>query len=211
MILKYNFEESNNIKRLKKDFTLEIEELTFEKHNINIPEKFHIGVIFGNSGSGKSLLGMDLINQGYNFIENIDIKNKNEPVINLGEYNEVVNRFQAVGFNTIPQWILPFNKLSNGQKYRVAVAFNLNDFTIFDEFTSFIDRNTAISLSVSLSKYIRKNNLKNIILITPHHDIIDYLEPDWVYDTNEREFYKNELFFNEVKNPKEGFLEVEDK
>jgi len=211
MILKYNFEESNNIKRLKKDFTLDVEELTFEKHNINIPDNFHIGVIFGNSGSGKSLLGRDLIKQGHNFIENIDIKNKNEPVINLGEYNEIVNRFQAVGFNTIPQWILPFNKLSNGQKYRVAVAFNLNDYTIFDEFTSFIDRNTAISLSVSLSKYIRKNNLKNIILITPHHDIIDYLEPDWVYNTNEREFYKNELFFNEVKNPKEGFLEVEDK
>jgi len=211
MILKYNFKETDNIKKLKKDFTLDIDELTFEKHNINIPEKFHLGVIFGNSGSGKSLLGKDLIKKGYNFIENIDIENKDEPVINLGEYNEVVNKFQAVGFNTIPQWILPFKLLSNGQKYRVAVAFHLKDYTIFDEFTSFIDRNTAISLSVSLSKYIRKNNLKNIILITPHHDIIDYLEPDWVYDTNEREFYKNSLFYNEVKNPKEGFLEVEDK
>ena len=37
---------------------------------------------------------------------------------------------------------------------------------------------------MSLSKYVKNNGLENIVLSTCHHDILDWLEPDWVLDTD---------------------------
>ena len=52
-----------------------------------------------------------------------------------------------------------------------------------DEFTSVVDRTVAASCSVAISKYIRKKGLSKIILATCHYDVVDWLEPDWIFDT----------------------------
>ena len=64
------------------------------------------------------------------------------------------------------------------------MARKIKSNTVIDEYTSVVDRNVAKAASVSLSKYVKNNNLENIVLSTCHHDILDWLEPDWVLDTD---------------------------
>jgi SpoU rRNA methylase family enzyme len=60
------------------------------------------------------------------------------------------------------------------------------------EWTSVVDRTIAKVMSICLNKYAKKNN-KKIIVLSCHKDIIDWLEPDWVFDTDSKQFSKNEL------------------
>ena len=46
-----------------------------------------------------------------------------------------------------------------------------------------MDRNVAKSRSNDLQKYIRKEK-KQIILATCHYDILEWLQPAWIYDLN---------------------------
>jgi hypothetical protein len=63
---------------------------------------------------------------------------------------------------------------------------NTKDGVIFcDEFTSVVNRNCAKSLSFALQRYIRRNNLK-IILASCHFDIIEWLNPDWIFNLNKQ-------------------------
>ena len=64
---------------------------------------------------------------------------------------------------------------------------SLHDNAVIDEFTSVVNRECAISCSTSISKYIRNNDLKNIVFASCHDDIIEYLQPDWIYDTDKQE------------------------
>ena len=58
---------------------------------------------------------------------------------------------------------------------------------VIDEYTSVVDRNVAKAASVSLSRYIKSNDINNIVLSTCHRDILEWLEPDWVIDTDSGE------------------------
>ena len=51
-----------------------------------------------------------------------------------------------------------------------------------------MDRDVAKAASVSLSKYIKNNDIENVVISTCHHDILDWLEPDWVYNVDLQEF-----------------------
>jgi hypothetical protein len=62
--------------------------------------------------------------------------------------------------------------------------------SIIDEFTSVVDRQVAKATSISLSKYIKNNDVNNIILSTCHRDILEWLQPDWVIDTDTGEFHE---------------------
>ena len=52
---------------------------------------------------------------------------------------------------------------------------------IYDEFSSVVDRNVAKISANAISKSLRKYNRK-MIAASCHYDIIDWVEPDWVYD-----------------------------
>jgi ABC-type ATPase with predicted acetyltransferase domain len=93
-----------------------------------------------------------------------------------------------VGLNSIPSWYKPYAVLSNGERFRADLARKIEDGAVIDEFTSVVDRNVAKAASVALSKYIRKNNIKNVVLSTCHRDILEWLEPDWVIDTDLGEY-----------------------
>lgn len=67
------------------------------------------------------------------------------------------------------------------------MARKLKDNAVIDEFTSVVNRETAKSCSVALSKHIKKRGLKNIVLATCHDDILEWLDPDWVYNTDTKE------------------------
>lgn len=152
--------------------------------NITIPEKWNIGVIVGGSGTGKSSIAKELFGDKmvgqlkYSAASVID----DMPDIGV---NEITKMFYAVGFGSVPSWLKPYSVLSNGEKMRVDLARALleNDFVVFDEFTSVVDRQVAQTASIAVSKAVRRAD-KKFIAVSCHYDILDWLEPDWVFDTN---------------------------
>jgi len=145
----------------------------------NIPSKFSIGVIVGSSGSGKSTM---LKHFG---TEEKLIWEANKSIVSHFENpDEAINKLGSVGLNTVPSWYKPYDVLSNGEKFRADLARRIKSNSVIDEFTSVVDRNVAKAASVSMSRYVRKNNLENIVISTCHSDIVDWLEPDWVLNTD---------------------------
>lgn len=148
---------------------------------------WHIGIILGNSGSGKSTV-LKCLGEPKNALYD-DSKSIVSQFNNLTE-EEVCNLFSSVGLNSIPTYLNRPNQLSNGQKARLDLCYSIantpNDEIIYiDEFTSVVNRSCAKSMSYALQRYIRENN-KRIILASCHFDIIEWLQPDWVYNLNKQ-------------------------
>ena len=147
-----------------------------------VNEDYNIGLVVGSSGSGKSTL----LNQ----IRPIRQNTWNNDISIASHFrnpDEAIDKLSAVGLNSIPSWVKPYNALSNGEKFRADLAISLVDDAVIDEFTSVVDREVALACSVAVSKYIRKNNIKRIIFASCHRDIIDWLDPDWIFDTDSGE------------------------
>jgi ABC-type ATPase with predicted acetyltransferase domain len=150
----------------------------------NVPEDFNIGVIVGSSGSGKSTLLKEFGD------EKVVVWDKTKPIVShFNNPDDAINALSAVGLNTVPSWYKPYHVLSNGEKFRADLSRSIMDGAVIDEFTSVVDRNVAKAASVALSKYIKKNNIKNVVLCTCHDDILEWLEPDWVVNTDTGELY----------------------
>lgn len=163
---------------------------TFELPEFTSPDSFQIGLIVGSSGSGKS----QILRNHFNFEEKPLNWDDNKAVIShFGTPKEAFERVFAVGLSSIPTLCRPFHVLSNGERFRAEVARRLEHGAILDEFTSVVNRETAFSLSTSLSKYVRTKGLQKIVIASCHRDIIDWLEPDWVFDTDAKQFAFNEL------------------
>jgi ABC-type ATPase involved in cell division len=152
-----------------------------------LPKDYNIGLIVGSSGSGKSLLMNEL-----NELDRIVIGNTYNPFYAIAGHFESAEdareKLYAVGLNSIPKWRLPITALSNGEQHRAYIARNLYDGATVDEFTSTIDRDVAISLSVSVGRYLRAKNIKQVVFATCHRDIVAPLRPDWIIDTDAGEF-----------------------
>lgn len=146
------------------------------------PTDFQIGLIVGSSGSGKSTL----LKQ-FGEVERHDWDNNLCIASHFDNFEESSKKFGAVGLNSIPTWLKPYCVLSNGEKFRADMARSLHNNAVIDEFTSVVNRECAISCSSSISKYIRNNNLHNIVFASCHDDIIEYLQPDWIYNTDKKE------------------------
>jgi ABC-type ATPase with predicted acetyltransferase domain len=144
-----------------------------------LPSNFKIGVIVGSSGSGKSTL---LKNFG---IEESPIWEPDKSIVSHFENpDDAINKLGSVGLNSVPSWYKPYHVLSNGEKFRADLARKLKNGAVIDEFTSVVDRNVAKAASMSLARFVKNNNLENIVLSTCHRDILEWLEPDWVLDTD---------------------------
>jgi GNAT superfamily N-acetyltransferase len=148
----------------------------------DLPKDFGIGVIVGASGTGKSTL----------------LKSFGSPVSPVWNDGSIVSNFanaidaneklSAAGLMSVPEWVKPFSVLSNGQQFRANLARSLHNGAVIDEFTSVIDRNVAKAASTAMARYVRKNNVKGIVLATCHRDVLEYLEPDWIIDTDRGEW-----------------------
>lgn len=161
-----------------------------------LPENWKVGLIVGNSGSGKTSIAKHVFGEftktDWNekpLIENFDASIK---------MDDITFALGSVGFNSVPYWLKPFGILSNGEKARAELARMAleNDLVVYDEFTSLVDRDVAKSMANSVQKMFRKFN-KQLVAVTCHHDVLDWLIPDWVYDTDKKEFYCPK--FNEGK------------
>ena len=133
-----------------------------------------IGLIVGPSGSGKTTLLSD----------NYGITPDPEWYVTEAIVSQVSSdKLQAVGLNSIPSWCRPYHVLSNGEAFRARMAKSIGSDTSFDEFTSVVDRNVAKSCSYAIQRYIRKLQLTGVVFSTCHYDIAEWLQPDWIFDT----------------------------
>ena len=95
------------------------------------------------------------------------------------------------GFSEPPSWLKSYAVLSQGQKMRVDIAMALclpQSLVVFDEFTSTVDRTVAQIGSYAVGRAVRRHPGKQFIAVSCHFDILDWLEPDWVYNVDSCEF-----------------------
>lgn len=171
-----------------------------------IEEKlWSIGLIVGPSGSGKTTLAKEAFPE-FRFHEGFDWDNTKSVVDGFPEKvdtKSIVGIMNAVGFSSPPHWLKPFSHLSNGQKFRVELARSILENTsgvVFDEFTSVVDRDVAKIGCAAISKTIRKRETPPFVAVACHYDIIDWLDPDWVFDVGTQLFqWRCRRRFPEIK------------
>jgi GNAT superfamily N-acetyltransferase len=143
------------------------------------PEGFGIGLIVGPSGTGKST-----ILKQFGSEETITWDPELAVCSHFNNAVDARERLSAVGFNSIPAWMRPYHVLSTGEKFRADLARRLRDGAVIDEFTSVVDRNVAKSCANSIRRYVDQKNIKGLVFASCHYDIIEWLRPDWVFDTS---------------------------
>lgn len=181
-----DIDKTFRVNKIMSDFDLKLEHS--DEHfvgKITLPENWNIGVIVGPSGTGKTTIAKQLfddkfVHNEYNSKSVIDDMPRNCSI------EEISKMFYAVGFGSTPSWLKPYDVLSNGEKMRVDLANAMlkSDFCIFDEFTSVVDRNVAQTMCIATNKAIKKTN-KKFVAVSCHYDILDWLQPDWYFDTGQ--------------------------
>lgn len=176
--------------------SLEIHVPTIDMEELN-SLKWNIGLICGSSGSGKSTLLKE------------QFGNPSKPIYD--ERKAVISQFssltpedvcdilESVGLSSVPVWLRKPHELSVGEKARLDLCWQIvnsliNEDSILkvDEFTSTINREVAKSLAFALQRYIRKKN-KQAVISSCHFDIVEYLQPDWIFNLNKKVGDKVEL------------------
>ncbi len=167
-----------------------------------------IGLIVGPSGCGKStiarqLFGQDIID-GYEWPHDLSIVDAFPQELGV---REIAALLSSVGFSSPPAWLRPFRVLSNGEQFRVTLARALTESkgtVVIDEFSSVVDRTVARIGSAAVARTIRRRRQiarnsssatgsdekpiglgetsPRFVAVSCHYDIIDWLDPDWVYD-----------------------------
>lgn len=165
--------------------------------NIDVDgDDWQIGVIVGPSGSGKTSIGRLLFGGG-KICDLYAGWPKDRPIVDAiapdGDFDAVTGALANVGLGDVPSWLRPFHALSNGQQFRAGLARIMaqpEDGVIVDEFTSVVDRQIAKIGAMAFSKGWRRNRGKKAVLISCHYDILEWLQPDWAYDTGTGELKK---------------------
>ena len=150
----------------------------------NLPKEWNIGVVYGGSGTGKTTI---LKNYFKKEMDKSYFDNSKSLISNFDwlEPKDATFLLSAMGLSSVPTWLRPFNTLSNGEQYRANLAYIVgsakeNEVILIDEYTSVVDRDVAKAMSNALQKYIRRTN-KKIVLASCHFDIMEWLQPDWIY------------------------------
>lgn len=158
--------------------------VTIESNLEHIGNNWNIGVVYGGSGTGKTTI------LKHYFKKDIDKSNFDNSKFLISNFDwlepkEATFLLSAMGLSSVPTWLRPFSTLSNGEQYRANLAYIVgsakeNEVILIDEYTSVVDRDVAKAMSNALQKYIRRTN-KKIVLASCHFDIMEWLQPDWIY------------------------------
>lgn len=162
---------------------------------------WNIGVVVGPSGSGKTSIGKMIFGGENKIYDYHDGWDADKPIIDCiapgGDFNEVTGALANVGLGDVPAWLRPFRVLSNGEQFRAGLARVVCERPqeiVIDEFTSVIDRQIAKIGSQAFQKAWRRNNPGGkVVLLTPHYDILEWVQPDWIIDTKTKTFSKERL------------------
>lgn len=175
------------------DLSLDEKLSTSWTHTLPIEDKdWQIGLIVGASGAGKSILARKV--WGDRVIERFDWSDTAivEQFPKSMGIHDISGALNSVGLGTVPAWLRPYSTLSNGERFRADMARAIaetgdDELVVIDEFTSVVDRQVARIASNSVQKAIRRSKRK-LVAVTCHYDIIDWLQPEWVYDVTDSTF-----------------------
>ncbi len=168
-----------------------------ERFSVEVPdasEPWHVGIIVGPSGSGKSSLAR--VAFASSLYQGSDWPADRAVIDCFGErpIRLITQTLGAVGFSSPPAWVKPYAVLSNGERFRCelaralladgkADAINQPPLVVFDEFTSVVDRTVARVGSAAVARAIRGGKInRRFVAVTCHYDIVPWLSPDWVID-----------------------------
>lgn len=180
-------------------FDVPVTRLSETAFDVDLPiegRDWHVGLIVGPSGSGKTTIARDFFPnetawtpvwpEGRSIVEAFP---------DSMSMNDVVGLLSSVGFSSPPAWLRPHAALSNGEQFRANVALALardERLTVIDEFTSVVDRTVAKVASHATAKAVRARG-RQLIAVSCHYDILDWLQPDWMLDTVDMRFQWREL------------------
>lgn len=145
-------------------------------------EDWAIGVIVGPSGSGKTSLGRAMgaiYDPAWPDAPIIDAIAPGAPI------DAVTAALSAVGLGSVPAWLRPYAILSNGERFRAMLARLVCEapaMAVIDEFSSVVDRQIARVGAAAFVKAWRRTGGK-AVLLSCHYDVLDWVQPDWVFDT----------------------------
>lgn len=196
IVRKSSIVPSFRVEQVRGMFDVPHKEQILTEWNIEIPceeKSWDIGAIIGPSGSGKTTIATELFKNDY-LHSHFEWSATDSILDGFPKHHstkDVVEMLSSVGLSSPPHWLKPFSHLSNGQKFRVELArLLLSDHkrVLFDEFTSVVDRDVAKICSATLAKTIRRKKAPQLIAISCHFDIIDWLQPDWIFDVGSNRF-----------------------
>ncbi|MBK8002362.1 MAG: ABC transporter ATP-binding protein [Gemmatimonadetes bacterium] len=148
---------------------------------------WRVGLVVGPSGSGKTSLGRQLFGEAAFY--RADGWPADRPIVDAiapaGDFDAVTAALASVGLGTVPAWLRPYQVLSNGERFRADLARIICEApgrVVVDEFTSVVDRQIAQVGALAFQKAWRRTG-GQVVLLSCHYDIVDWLEPDWVFDT----------------------------
>ena len=168
-------------------------DLTIE--GVDLSGEWSIGAVVGPSGSGKTSIGRQIF--GTDRVVDISAGwSADRPIVDDiapdGDFNAVTGMLAAVGLGDVPAWLRPFRVLSNGEQFRAGLARLICEKpqeAVVDEFTSVVDRQIArIGTHAFQKAWRRENPAGKVVILSPHYDILDWLQPDWVIDTKDKTF-----------------------
>lgn len=151
---------------------------------------WNVGLIVGPSGSGKSTVARKVFGDdalapltwsGESVVDNFPATMSSE---------DIAAALGSVGFNTIPAWLRPYGVLSNGERFRADIARAIverPDPIVVDEFSSVVDRQVAKVASHAVQRFVRQRG-RRFVAVTCHHDVEEWLQPDWVCEPATGEF-----------------------
>jgi hypothetical protein len=161
---------------------------------VNLPldeRPWSIGLIVGPSGCGKTTVARELFSpflvSGFDWPEDRSLVDGFPEGMSIKDITALLS---SVGFSSPPSWLRPFQVLSNGEQFRATIARALaenRELTVIDEFTSVVDRTVAQIGSAAVAKTVRRREQK-LIAVSCHYDILDWLQPDWVFEPASNHF-----------------------
>jgi len=152
---------------------------------------WQVGLIVGGSGTGKTTIAKEVFKDAYfcAYEYTADAVIDDMPKASV---KDIEKAFTAVGFSSPPSWLKPYAVLSNGEKMRVDLARCILDdkpLIVFDEFTSVVNRECAKTTACAIAKAVRRSD-KQFVAVSCHDDIVEWLQPDWIYDTDQKRFFQ---------------------
>lgn len=99
--------------------TFDLQSENIKEHfvgDISMPIDWSIGLIVGNSGTGKTTIAKELFSNAY--IDKFEYAHETilDDMPKNASVDEIVRTFTSVGFGSTTSWLKPYHVLSNGEK-----------------------------------------------------------------------------------------------
>lgn len=173
----------------------------------SLDESWNIGVIYGQSGCGKTSVARKLY--GSSFEKEVEIVPEKAVIDNFEEYDfdTTEKALSAVGFGSPVRQLLPFEVLSGGEKFRVKLAKTLldaskkNGLAVVDEFASVLDGTTQKCAALSTRRALDSGFFGDtkLVVISGKKSLIEELEADWCLNVETGELKRGRLRRKPIK------------